>query len=99
MMDKITKEQIKKLADSMYLSLTDKEIDELFAEFPSFLHKIELINEVDGVDECKEMIFPFEEQFGTLHEDKEGEILTKKEVLKLAPKTKADQISLPKVVK
>ena len=95
-MDNITKEQIKKIANSMHLSLTDQEIDALFVEFPSFLHKIELLNEVDGIDE---MVFPFEGQLGDLYEDKEGELLTKKEVLELASKTKADQISLPKVVK
>lgn len=98
-MDNITKEQIKKIANSMHLSLTDQEIDALFVEFPSFLHKIELLNDVDGIDECDEMVFPFEGQLGDLYEDKEGEPLTKKEVLELASKTKADQISLPKVVK
>ena len=96
-MSKFTKEIINDYADKLLIGLTEEETNTLVSEFEVIEARMNLINEIDGINEIEPMHYPF------LVESKprSGENIENDDVDKLlrnCDKVSDREIEVPKVV-
>lgn len=96
-MSKFTKEIINDYADKLLIGLTEEETNTLVSEFEVIEARMNLINEIDGINEIEPMHYPF------LVESKprSGENIENDDVDKLlrnSDKVSDREIEVPKVV-
>lgn len=94
---KITREQLKKLANRLMYDMSDEEYELLEKEFEVYQKEIELIENIDteGVDP---MTFPFFYESIGLREDEPCDVLTTEEVLQNAQDVFDNQVKVKKVI-
>ncbi len=97
-MKEITKEVLKDAAARLMFDMSEEQYDTLEKEFDIIIKQMQLIGEIEGVDECAPMTFPFDVTTDFLREDEAIESLKKEEVLANAKDVYEGQIKLPKVV-
>lgn len=97
-MKEITKEVLKDAATRLMFDMSEEQYETLEKEFEIIIRQMQLIGEIDGVDECAPMTFPFDASTSFLREDEAVEPLNKEEVLANAKDVYEGQIKLPKVV-
>lgn len=97
-MKEITKEVLKDAATRLMFDMSEEQYDTLEKEFEIMIRQMQLIGEIEGVDECTPMTFPFDVSTNFLREDEAIEPLNKEEVLANAKDVYEGQIKLPKVV-
>lgn len=97
-MERISKEQVYKLAQQLMLRLSDEEAENIIAEFDTLLKQLDLLNQIDTTN-VDEMIFPFDEPTSFFREDIVDHVLPIEEVLYNAPVEEEGYFVIPKVVK
>lgn len=94
----MTKEEIEALAHKLYIDLTSEELEDLYNEFNYITERMEIINNIEGIDEVSPMhMVPYKDKV-FLREDKEEGSLEKTDVLKNSKSVLEDSIKVPKVV-
>lgn len=96
MKDKLTKEEVLHVAHLARIKVDEDEIEKYQVELQKLLNDVDKIKAVEGYDE-ERMIAPWSKDT-TLREDKSGEMLNPKEVLKNAPKHSGNYIEVPIVI-
>lgn len=97
-MEKKDAAYFKKLANKLMFNLNDQEAQELVEEFETLTKQLELLEAIDTTG-VEEMIYPFEEETSFIREDVVSNVISQKEVLENAPKSKQGHFVVPKVVK
>ncbi len=97
-MEKITKEIVYDLANQLMFSLSEKEANDIVAEFATLLNQLSLLEAID-THNVEEMIYPFEEKTYYMREDIAIHVLSTEDVLSNAPLSKDGYFVIPKVVK
>ena len=97
-MKEVNKDVLIDAAHRLLFDMKDDECDTLLHEFGAILHQLKLVGNIEGVDECTPMTFPFDVTIAYLREDEPIKPLTQEEVLMNAQDVKDGQIKLPKVV-
>ena len=97
-MKTVDKTLLKEAANKLLFDMDDSQYETLLEEFSVVLKQMELISEIEGVDEAKPMVFPFEVSTDYLREDVASEPTNRDEILKNASDVVDGQIRLPKVV-
>ena len=97
-MARITKEDLRLLANDIMLDLKDEELTKLSKEFDVILQQMDLVQKIDTTN-VHSMHFPFELTVDYLREDEEVIVSSQTEILAAAPKTMNDYIVINKVVK
>lgn len=95
---KMTKEQLKKLANRLMYDMSDEEYELLLKEFEVYQKEIELIENIETSDEITPMTFPFFYESIGLREDEPGDVLTTDEVLQNAHDVFDNQVKVKKVI-
>ena len=96
MKNKLTKEEVLHVAHLARIKIDEGEIEKYQIELEKLLNDVDKIKEVEGYDEEK-MIAPWTKNTIT-REDKSGEMLNPKEVLKNAPRYSGNYIEVPIVI-
>ncbi len=96
MKNKLTKEEVLHVAHLARIKIDEGEIEKYQIELEKLLNDVDKIKEVEGYDEEK-MIAPWTKNTIT-REDKSGEMLNPKEVLKNAPRHSGNYIEVPIVI-
>lgn len=97
-MEKKDAAYFKKLANKLMFNLNDQEAQELVEEFETLTKQLELLEAIDTTG-VEEMIYPFEEETSFIREDVVSNVISQKEALENAPKSKQGHFVVPKVVK
>lgn len=97
-MIKVDKAKLKELANDLLFDMADDEYETLLKEFDELVAQMALLEKIEGVDQVKPLIYPFEVTNSFLREDEPQAPLSREQVLSNAPDTYAGQIRLPKVV-
>lgn len=97
-MEKKDAAYFKKLANKLMFNLNDQEAQELVKEFETLTKQFELLEAIDTTG-VEEMIYPFEEETSFIREDVVSNVISQKEALENAPKSKQGHFVVPKVVK
>ena len=98
-MEKVSKELLKEIANSLMFDMDETDYQSLVDEFDFILEQFAHISDVMGVNEVAPISFPYEITTSSLREDIIEKPLSKEEVLKNANDVVEGQISLPKVVR
>ena len=95
--NKITEQEVKKIADLSRLSLTKDELEKRTEDMNNILNYMDILNEIDtdGVDELVNV----HDMKSPLREDKFEESLDKDSVIKNSPESSNDYIEVPLVLK
>jgi len=96
-MKSLSKEQVLHVADLARLSVSDEEIEKYGQQLADILTEIDKIVNVD-IDRMGEILIAPTTNTNTYSEDEVENMLTKEEVLKNAPHTMGDFISVPRVI-
>ena len=96
MENKLTKEEVLHVAKLARIKVSEDEIEKYQVELKKILDEVEKVNDVEGYDDVR-MIAPWSCD-ATLREDKEGEMLDSKEVLKNTPRHNGNYIEVPVVI-
>ena len=94
--EKLTKEEVLHVAHLARIKVDEEEIEKYQVELKQLLNDVDKIKEVDGYDN-ERMIAPWAKDTIT-REDKPGEMLNPKEVLKNAPRHSGNYIEVPIVI-
>ena len=94
--EKLTKEEVLHVAHLARIKVDEEEIEKYQVELKQLLNDVDKIKEVEGYDE-ERMIAPWSKNTIT-REDKPGEMLNPKEVLKNAPRHSGNYIEVPIVI-
>ncbi len=94
----INLELLKELQDDAMLDLSEKELQNILKYENSILKKFEKVLLVN-TDNVEELHYPFDIFIKDLRDDEETKSLSKDEILKNAPSTFEDFITVVKVVK
>ena len=94
---KVSKEELKKLANRLMYDMSDEDYDLLEKEFETYLKYIELMENID-VSDVTPMTFPFFYESIGLREDVEDEVLATEDVLKNAHDVFDNQVKVKKVI-
>ncbi|NMB18833.1 MAG: Asp-tRNA(Asn)/Glu-tRNA(Gln) amidotransferase subunit GatC [Erysipelothrix sp.] len=88
---------VKKLANTLMLELTEEEISKIEEKGDTFLHLVDVLKAIDtkGVDP---MTYPFEYERSNLREDEESHLLELDDVFKNAPRRKGDFFEIVQVI-
>ena len=88
---------VKKLANTLMLELTEEEISRIEGKGDTFLHLVDVLKAIDtkGVDP---MTYPFEYERSNLREDEESHLLELDDVFKNAPRRKGDFFEIVQVI-
>lgn len=97
-MEKKDAAYFKKLAHNLMFELNDQEAQELVEEFETLTKQLALLEAIDTTG-VEEMIYPFEEETSFIREDVVSNVISQKEALANAPKSKQGHFVVPKVVK
>ena len=92
------KEEIKKLAHDILLDLSDKEAEDIAAEFEKLGKMLRVFEEID-TEGLRALVYPFDNETEYLREDVPERPLSKDEVLANAGKITEDCVSVPRVLK
>ena len=95
---KISKEELKQLANRLLFDMEDSEYETLQEEFATLLSQMELLGGIEGADEMEPMAFPFLMESIGLREDEPVEVLTQEEVLQNTSDKCDNQIRVKKVI-
>lgn len=96
MKDQLTKEEVLHVAHLARIKIDEEEIEKYQVELKKLLNDVDKIKEVEGYDE-ERMIAPWSKDT-IAREDKAGEMLNPKEVLKNAPRHSGNYIEVPIVI-
>lgn len=96
MSDVLTKKEVLHVAELARIKLTEKEIEKYQKELKELLSDVEKINDVDNYDD--DILIACWEDNTKLREDKPGEMLSPKEVLKNVPRHSGNYIEVPVVI-
>jgi len=96
-MSKFTKEMIDEYADKLLIGLSDEENNTLLKEFEIIEARMNLINEIDGINSVEPMHFPFTIESHPRN-DKIIQNDNVEELLKNSDKVSDREIEVPKVV-
>lgn len=96
MEDKLSREEVLHVAHLARIEMDEDEIAMYQVKLKQLLNEIEKINEVKVYDEDM-LICPTENKC-TLREDRVGEMLNPKDILKNAPRHNGNYISVPVVI-
>lgn len=96
MEEKLSKEEVLHVAELAKIKINEEEIEKYQIELKQLLNDVEKINDVSGYDE--EILIACWDKETILREDKEGMMLTPKEVLQNAPKHSGNYIEVPVVI-
>ena len=94
--DRLSKEEVMHVANLARIKITEEEIEKYQVDLKTLLNEVEKINDVVGYDE--EILIANWHENTRLREDKPGEMLEPKEVLKNAPKHSGNYIEVPVVI-
>ncbi len=97
-MKKVTMDVLKDAARRLLFDMSEEEYQTLYEEFDILSKLMEKMGEVEGIDSCEPMTFPFSVETDYLREDSPVEPLKVADVLKNAGDTKDQQIRVPRVV-
>lgn len=97
-MEKKDAAYFKKLAHNLMFELNDQEAQELVEEFETLTKQLALLEAIDTTG-VEEMIYPFEEETSFIREDVVSNVISQKEALANASKSKQGHFVVPKVVK
>ena len=89
--------ELKKLANKLFFDLQEEEYEELSNKFDNIINKIELINNIEGIEEVEPMFYPFDVET-KLREDKVVDEMKVEDILKNASTKQYNQVKVPKVV-
>ena len=94
---KISKEELKKLANRLMYDMSDEDYELLEKEFEVYGKYIEIIENIDVTD-VTPMTFPFFYESIGLREDEPDEVLSTEDVLKNAHDVFDNQVKVKKVI-
>ncbi len=97
-MEKVTKEELKKIAKTLQFEIEENEYEKVIEDFEVTIKQMEVLDKIEGLDEKIPMTFPFIEESIGLREDEPSEVLAKEDVLKNAYDTCDNQIRVKKVI-
>ena len=92
------KEEIKKLANNLMFSVSDKEAGDIADEFDLLEKMLSFFEEID-TDGVEEMIYPFESETSFFREDEVTNVLSQKDALSNAAKVISGHVVVPRVLK
>ena len=95
---KISKEELKQLANRLMFDMQDSEYETLQEEFETLLSQMEVLGEIEGADEMEPMAFPFLMESIGLREDEPTEVLTPEEVFQNTSEKCDNQIRVKRVI-
>lgn len=93
------KKYLQKVANELFIALTDSEADALLVAFKYFSTQAKLLENIKGIDEAEPLIFPFPVTRAFLREDIVVDTPTSEEILKNSRNAKDGFVIIPKVVK
>ena len=96
-MSKFTKEMINDYADKLLIGLTEEETNTLVSEFEVIEARMNLINNIDGINDVEPMHFPFMIE-PNIRDGKEIVNDKVEDLLKNSDKISEREIEVPKVV-
>lgn len=96
-MEKLTKEEVKHVADLARLNINEDEIEKYSVQLNDILTEIDKILSVE-IDENEEMLISTTDAVNRLNEDEVGKMLTKEEIFKNTKNKSGDYIIVPKVL-
>ena len=96
---KITKEDVRRVAELASLALRDDEVERMTKDLDSILSHIDKLNELDtsGVEPMAQVLFNAEET-ATLREDRPRPSLSNAEALENAPVSGGGYYKVPRVI-
>ena len=95
--NKITEQEVKKIADLSRLSLTKDELEKRTEDMNNILNYMDTLNEIDTDD--VEELNNVHDMHASLRSDIVDSALNKKDVLKNSPSSNGDYIKVPLTVK
>lgn len=98
MKEKISIEELKKLALALKFDMPDAEYEQLQKDFEILLQQVDFINQNIDTSQVKPMDFPFPVFSTYLRDDEEIEEFPREEILKNAQEIEDHQIKIMKVV-
>jgi len=96
-MSKFTKEIINNYADKLLIGLTEEETNTLVSEFEVIEKRMDLINDIKGINEVEPMHFPFIIE-PNIRDGKEINNDNNDDLLKNSDKVSDREVEVPKVV-
>ncbi len=94
----ISTDELKELGKNLMFEMKEEEYVTLMHEFETFLHWMDKIGEIDGIETIEPMYFPYKKNDVELRSDTSVNSLTKEEIFINAPKVQDDKVSVPRVV-
>ena len=98
-MMKCTIETLKKASTSILFEMSEEQYKVLLDEFQTIIKQLSILDDLGDLNSVIPMDFPFETTTKTLREDEPGIPVQRKDILKNAGDSFANQIRVPKVVK
>ena len=95
--NKISEQEVKKIAELSRLSLSSNELKKRTEDMNNIIHYMDTLNEID-TDDVDEL-YNVHDMNNTLRDDSFEESLDKKDVLKNSPSSNEDYIEVPLTVK
>ena len=95
--NKISEQEVKKIAELSRLSLSSDELKERTQDMNNILNYMDILNEINTDD--VEELYNVNDMNNTLRDDSFEESLDKKDVLKNSPSSNKDYIEVPLIVK
>ena len=96
---KCTIETLKKASTSILFEMSEEQYKVLLDEFQTIIKQLSILDDLGDLNSVIPMDFPFETTIKTLREDESGIPVQRKDILKNAGDSFANQIRVPKVVK
>lgn len=98
MANKMTKELINELAKDIMIKLTDEEIQQILETENTIVQRFEEVKKIN-TDNVEPLHYPFDVENSYLREDDDSSKISQEIILKNAPSTDGDYITITKVVK
>ncbi|MFL2511066.1 MAG: Asp-tRNA(Asn)/Glu-tRNA(Gln) amidotransferase subunit GatC [Candidatus Neomarinimicrobiota bacterium] len=95
--NKITEQEVKKIADLSRLSLTKDELEKRTEDMNNILNYMDILNEIDTDD--VEELDNVHDMHASLRADTANSSLSKEDILKNSPSSNGDYIQVPLTVK
>jgi|TARA_B100001250_G_C19128711_1_gene498571 aspartyl-tRNA(Asn)/glutamyl-tRNA(Gln) amidotransferase subunit C len=95
--NKITEQEVKKIADLSRLSLTKDELEKRTEDMNNILNYMDILNEIDTDD--VEELNNVHDMHASLRADTANSSLSKEDILKNSPSSNGDYIQVPLTVK
>ncbi len=95
---RISKEQLKEIANSLKFKMSEEEYELLQEEFEVILSQMELIEKIENVDNISPMVFPFMFESVGMREDEIEEVLSATDVIMNSKDSVDGLIKVKKVV-